>query len=54
VARVGLDLGENQAALVKKVEELTLYILDQNKKIEEMGRRMEEMQRQLKKRPPHE
>lgn len=30
----GLDLGENQTKLLQKVEELTLYIIAQNKKIE--------------------
>ncbi|KAA2239093.1 hypothetical protein F0L74_23050 [Chitinophaga agrisoli] len=30
----GLDLGENQAKLLKKIEELTLYLIDLNKKLE--------------------
>jgi hypothetical protein len=30
----GIDLGNNQTLLLKKVEELTLYIIEQNKKIE--------------------
>jgi len=30
----GLDLGENQAILLKKIEELTLYIIQQQKEIE--------------------
>jgi hypothetical protein len=34
VKKEGLDLGENQALLLKKIEELTLYIIEQNKKIE--------------------
>jgi small-conductance mechanosensitive channel len=29
-----IDVGANQAALLKKVEELTLYIIEQNKKID--------------------
>jgi len=32
----GVDLGENQAVLLKKVEELTLFIIDQNKQTEEL------------------
>ncbi len=34
VARVGLDLGGNQTVLVKKIEELTLYILEQDKVVQ--------------------
>ena len=30
----GVDVGANQAALLKKIEELTLYIIEQNKRIE--------------------
>jgi hypothetical protein len=32
----GLDVGDNQATLLKKVEELTLYLIDQNKKLERL------------------
>lgn len=32
----GLDLGENQALLLKKIEELTLYIINQEKRIKEL------------------
>lgn len=31
VEKNGLDLGDNQATLLKKIEELTLYIIDQDK-----------------------
>jgi hypothetical protein len=31
----GLDLGANQAVLLKKIEELTLYAIEQNKNLEE-------------------
>jgi hypothetical protein len=31
VKKDGVDLGENQVTLLKKIEELTLYIIDQNK-----------------------
>ncbi|RPD38497.1 hypothetical protein [Chitinophaga barathri] len=34
VADEHLDLGENQAAIVKKVEELTLYLLRQKEQID--------------------
>jgi hypothetical protein len=33
VQEKGLDLGENQAILLKKIEELTLYIIEQDKRI---------------------
>lgn len=36
VAKEGLDLGDNQAALLKKIEELTLYIIEQNRRIEKL------------------
>jgi hypothetical protein len=34
VKKEGIDLGDNQAMLLKKIEELTLYVIEQNKKIE--------------------
>ncbi len=30
----GLDVGENQAALLKKIEELTLYMIEMKKQLE--------------------
>lgn len=36
VAARGLDLGDNQAKLLQKIEELTLYVIDQQKEIEEL------------------
>lgn len=33
VKKNGLDLGDNQAVLLKKIEELTLYIIEQDKKL---------------------
>lgn len=47
VKQEGLELGENQAALLKKIEELTLYILEQNKKQEAMEKKMMEMEKRL-------
>ncbi|WP_346317313.1 hypothetical protein [Chitinophaga sp. YIM B06452] len=40
VAEKGLDLGSNQAALLQKIEELTLIIIDQHKKIEAQEKRL--------------
>jgi hypothetical protein len=33
VEKNGIDLGDNQATLLKKIEELTMYVIEQNKKI---------------------
>ncbi|MFL9483961.1 hypothetical protein ACI6Q2_14375, partial [Chitinophagaceae bacterium LWZ2-11] len=44
----GLDVGDNQAVLLKKIEELTLYMIEQNKKMDEMKKENEEMKDQIK------
>jgi uncharacterized coiled-coil protein SlyX len=31
VEKNGVDVGDNQATLLKKIEELTLYVIEQNK-----------------------
>jgi hypothetical protein len=36
IAKDGVDVGANQAVLLQKIEELTLYIIEQNKKIEQL------------------
>jgi len=36
VAKNGLDLGGNQAQMLKKIEELTLYVIQQQKELEEV------------------
>jgi hypothetical protein len=36
VKKEGIDLGDNQRILLEKIEELTLYIIEQNKKIEQL------------------
>lgn len=41
VEKEGLDLGDNQASLLKKIEELTLYVIEQNKKLEEQNRKQQ-------------
>ena len=33
VEKEGLDIGDNQAVLLKKIEEMTLYIIEQDKRI---------------------
>jgi hypothetical protein len=40
--RDGLNLGDNQATLLKKIEELTLYAIEQNKKLEVQQQQLQE------------
>ncbi|RXK82903.1 TMF family protein [Filimonas effusa] len=47
VKKEGLDLGENQAILLKKIEELTLYIIGQNKQISQQNKKIESMEKQI-------
>jgi hypothetical protein len=50
VEKAGIDVGANQAALLKKVEELTLYIIEQDKTLRETRQQLAEerdRQRQL-------
>jgi len=47
VARNGLDLGSNQAALLKKIEELTLYLIEQQDEIKKLKEHDMELQRRL-------
>lgn len=37
IEKDGIDLGDNQAKLLKKVEELTLYVIDLNEKMEKLS-----------------
>ena len=43
VAKNGLDVGDNQAALLKKIEELTLYAIEQDKQVEALKKEMAEL-----------
>jgi hypothetical protein len=45
VAKNGLNLGTTEASLLKKVEELTLYVIDQNKKLAEQQERIDKLER---------
>jgi hypothetical protein len=44
----GIDLGDNQTILLQKTEELTLYIIDQDKKLEEQKKLITDQQQMLK------
>ncbi len=47
VEKNGIDLGDTQTILLKKVEELTLYMIDQNKKMERQGEEINDLKKQL-------
>jgi hypothetical protein len=47
VGKNGLDVGDNQATLLKKIEELTMYVIEQNKELEQQNKREEVRDKQL-------
>lgn len=47
VAKNGLDLGESNRVLTEKVEELTLYLIEQSKALEMMRSELESLKEQL-------
>jgi hypothetical protein len=49
VEKNGIDLGSNQAILLKKVEELTLYIIGQQKQMEIQQKQIDELKKLIKK-----
>ncbi|GAA4314497.1 hypothetical protein [Compostibacter hankyongensis] len=48
IAKQGLDLGDNQTKLLQKIEELTLYAIDQDKQISAQEIKLSKQERQLK------
>ena len=48
VKKEGLDLGDNQALLLKKIEELTLYILQQHKEFQSIKEEMKDLKSRVK------
>jgi len=48
VEKTGIDVGANQAALLKKIEELTLYIIEQDKTLRETRQQVVEEREQMK------
>lgn len=49
VEKNDLDLGATQAILLKKIEELTLYMIEQDKTIKEQQKLLEALQKEIKK-----
>jgi hypothetical protein len=49
IEKEGLDLGDGQAVLLKKIEELTLHMIDMNKKLEKLAAENEMMKRKIEK-----
>jgi len=45
VERNGVDLGGNQSVLLQKIEELTLYLIEQNKKLERQQKEIEDLKK---------
>ena len=45
----GVNLGEMNGLLLKKIEELTLYVIDQNKMIKEQNERISQLEKSVKK-----
>jgi hypothetical protein len=47
VEKKGVDVGDNQAALLRKIEELTLYNISQEKRLRTQDKRMEEQAKKM-------
>lgn len=47
VAEYGINLGEMDAKLLQKIEELTLYLIEQNKENQEQRKLIEELQKEV-------
>lgn len=45
VADEGIDLGDNQAVLLKKIEELTLYLIEQDKQLQALKEEVRELRK---------
>jgi len=45
VEKDGIDLGDNQSTLLKKIEELTLYLIAQNKRLEALEKQLQQLKK---------
>ncbi len=50
IANAGIDVGANQAALLKKVEELTLYMIQLNETVKQQQEKISQLEGRLNKR----
>lgn len=48
VVKSGLGIGEMQNKLLQKIEELTLYVIEQNKQNKDQQKQIDELKEQLK------
>lgn len=48
VSKEGLNVGDGQAVLLQKIEELTLYVIDQNKRLAAQDKKLSNLQLQVK------
>ena len=48
LVKTGLDVSEMQSKQMEKIEELTLYVIEQNKKLEKQTNEIEELKAQVK------
>ena len=49
VLKDGINLGDMEATLLKKIEELTLYVIDQNKRLKEQDERLNKQAEEINK-----
>ncbi len=49
MVKKGLDVGEMNKLLMKKVEELTLYLIEKDQQVKEQNKRIDEQQKQINK-----
>jgi hypothetical protein len=54
VEKSGVDVGANQALLLKKVEELTLYLIEQNKELAAQKKEIKSMKKKIRELSSHQ
>lgn len=47
ISKNGLDVGDTQALLLKKIEELTLYLIEQNKRLDDQEKEIRNLKMQM-------
>ena len=50
VEKNGIDLGNTQAAMLKKIEELTLYVLEEHKELEKLKQKNDQLEKLVRRR----